>query len=72
MPKPKADMSRRDYLRHLERLNLTIVGAAPIIGISRRHSQRYAAGDTTVPKVVAKLLRASASYKISADKLAQY
>jgi hypothetical protein len=52
-----ANMTANQYRAALKKLNLSIVGAAPILGISRRQSQRVAAGDSPVPEPVAKLLR---------------
>jgi hypothetical protein len=50
-------MSKQEYRRALKQLGLSIVGAGPVFGIHRRHSQRIAAGETPVPKPVAKLVR---------------
>ena len=49
-------MTSTQYRKLLDRLGLTIVGAAPVLGISPRQAQRYAAGDP-IPGPVAKLLR---------------
>lgn len=48
-------MTKTQYRSALKKLGLSIVGAAPVLGIGRRQSQRYAAGDP-VPETVAKLL----------------
>ena len=57
-------MTAKQYKAHLDTLELSIVGAAPVFGISRRQSQRIAAGDSPVPKPVAKLLRLMIEHKI--------
>ena len=49
-------MSPIEYRSTLSTLGLSIVGAAPVLGISRRQSQRFAAGDSPVPGPIAKLL----------------
>jgi hypothetical protein len=49
-------MTMTQYRKALERLELSIVGAGPVLGITRRQSQRIAAGDCPVPKPIAKLL----------------
>lgn len=48
-------MTSAQYRKLLERLGLTIVGAAPVLGISRRQAQRYAEGNA-IPGPVAKLV----------------
>jgi hypothetical protein len=49
-------MTKNQYRSTLSKLGLTIVGAAPHLGISRRQSQRIAAGNCPVPEPVSKLL----------------
>jgi hypothetical protein len=49
-------MNKTQYRAALKKLDLSIVGAAPILGISRRQSQRIAAGDSPVPEPLEKLL----------------
>lgn len=51
-------MTPQQYVSHLRRLGLTTSAAAPVLGILRRQSFRYAAGDAPIPEVVAKLVRA--------------
>jgi hypothetical protein len=55
------------YRSILKSLGLSIVGAAPVIGISRRQSQRIAAGGSPVPEPVAKLLRLIIKHKIKPE-----
>lgn len=50
-------MTTKEYRAALDKLGMTIVGAAPVLGISRRHSQRIAGGGTPVPAPVEKLLK---------------
>lgn len=57
-------MSKKQYNDHLAALNLSIVGAAPVLGISRRHSQRFASGEAAVHPTVAKLLIIMVKYKV--------
>lgn len=44
------------YKAALKRLDLTIVGAAPFFGISRRQAQRIAA-EGPIPKLVARVIK---------------
>lgn len=48
-------MTCGQYLESLKALGLSVVGAAPVFGISRRQAQRYAAGDA-IPAPLAKLV----------------
>lgn len=48
-------MTNEDYRAALARLGLSRVGAAPVLGISRRQAQRYAAQDA-IPEPVARLV----------------
>ncbi len=52
-------MTAAQYRECLSKLGLSVVGAAPVLGIKRRQAQRYAAGGKTgspVAEPVAKLL----------------
>ena len=62
-------MNKSQYRTALKKLGLSIVGAAPYLGISRRNSQRIAAGDCEVPKPVAKLLRVAVAHEIPVEEL---
>ena len=53
-------MTSASYIEALRKLGLTPYAAAPVIGVSIRQSLRYASGDTPIPEVVAKLVRAFA------------
>ncbi len=57
-------MTKTEYRAALKKLGFSIVGAAPLLGISKRQSQRFAAGDVPVFTAVAKLLRAAVKHKI--------
>lgn len=52
-------MTTKQYLDALRKLDLTPSGnaTAEALGLSKRQAQRIAAGDSPVPKPVAKLLR---------------
>lgn len=60
-------MSREEYRESLDTLGLSIVGAVKL-GISRRQSQRLAAGQM-VPQPVSKLIRLMVKHKIKPDEL---
>jgi hypothetical protein len=51
-------MTPTQYVAQLKRLGLTPYGAAPVLVISRRQSIRYAQGESDIPEIVAKLIRA--------------
>ena len=57
-------MTAKQYRAALEKLGLTIVGAAPVLGISRRQAQRVAAGDSPVPEPIQKLLALIIKHKV--------
>lgn len=48
-------MTKEQYRKALDTLGLSIVGAGPILGITGRQSQRYAAGEP-IPLTVERLL----------------
>lgn len=56
-------MTAKQYKAHLDTLGLSIVGAAPVFGMSRRQAQRIAAGDPPVPQAVAKLVTIAINLK---------
>jgi hypothetical protein len=51
-------MTPAQYTVQLQELGLTPYAAGPVLGISRRQSIRYAQGDSVIPEVVAKLVKA--------------
>ena len=61
--KPKPPMSTKQYLAALDALDLTVAGKATCeaLGLSMRHIQRIAAGQT-IPKPVEKLIRMYLKY----------
>lgn len=61
-------MTPEQYRKTLDRLNLSIVGAAPVLGVSPRQAQRYAAGDP-IPGPVSKLLRIMVDRRISPEEV---
>jgi len=69
MTKPKKSDPTETFRLNLEKLDLTITGAAPYLGLSPRQLQRIAAG-APVPKPVAKLIRVAIKYKIPLEVLA--
>jgi hypothetical protein len=48
-------MTNEQYREKLKELGLSIIGAAPVFGISRRQAQRYASNDA-IPPPIAKLM----------------
>ena len=62
-------MTASQYRAALAALGLTIVGAASLIGLSRRQSQRIACGACHVPPPVAKLLDAALNHGINLERL---
>lgn len=65
-------MTKAEYRKALARLELTIVGAAPVLGISRRQAQRLAADEgSAIPEPVAKLLRVMIRHGIAPDQVAE-
>ena len=64
-------MNKREYLEALAKLGLTIVGAGPVFGLSKRHAQRYAAGDTSIPGPLAKLVRVMLARRIAPEVIAE-
>lgn len=61
-------MTTNQYNSGLKKLGITIVGAAPYFGISRRHAQRIAA-DGPVPDLVAKVMTLMLAGKIKKEDL---
>lgn len=63
------DMSAKEFHEAVSNLGLSVVGAAPYLGISPRQCQRIDAGECPVPKPVAKLLRIVTRRKIKIQEL---
>ena len=64
-PRSVTDMTAKQFCSGLEKLGLSQVGAAKLLGITDRTSRRYAAGDAEIPEPTAKLLRLAIAGKIS-------
>ncbi len=60
-------MTNKQYVNAVTNRGMSIVGAAPVLGISRRQSQRIAAGDTPVPEPVGKLLNLMVKYDVKPE-----
>lgn len=69
MAKKTNGMTGRQWRNALKTLGLSIVGAAPVFGIKRRQSQRYAAGESDIPDPLAKLVRLALAHGLSADDI---
>ena len=61
-------MTPNQYRSALAQLELTIVGAAPMLGISRRQSQRLAATGP-VPPLIAKILHLLVAGRLNKEDL---
>lgn len=61
-------MTSQQYRAALSKLGLTITGAAPLLGLGPRQSQRIAAGGN-VPKLVEKVLKLLLKGRISLEDL---
>lgn len=64
----QALMKTAEYKAAIKGLGLTHVGAAPILGISRRQAQRLVSGHSPVPGPIAKLLRFMEKFGVDAVK----
>lgn len=62
-------MTNEYYRTALKALGLTIVGAGPVLGISKRQAQRYAAADA-IPGPVAKLIHVMVDCEIDPKDIA--
>ena len=51
-------MTAPEYLAAIHKLGLTTAAAAPVLGLKRRQSFRFASGESPVTETVAKLLKA--------------
>lgn len=50
-------MTREEYLAAIKQLGFSQIRAGRELGVSPRHAQRLASGETPIPQPVAKLLR---------------
>ena len=62
-------MTAKQFSTTIDRLGLSQVGAAKLIGITGRTCRRYAAGDAEIPEPTAKLLRLALAGKISINDI---
>lgn len=65
------EMDQREYRRVLAKLDIGVLKAGRVLGVSRRQTLRYANGESIIPDPVAKLLRASIVHKLTADDIAK-
>ncbi len=61
-------MKTKEYRSLLKKLNLTVVGAADVLGVSRRQAQRFAS-DAAIPSPVSKLLQLMVLYKVKPERV---
>ena len=62
-------MTPTKYKAAISKLEISIVGAAPFFGISRRQAQRIASGESPVPKLVEKVLTLLLAGKLKKEDL---
>lgn len=62
-------MTAKQYQAALDRLGLSQLGAARLIGVGPRTSRRWAAGDAEIPESAAILLRLMLAGTITADDI---
>jgi hypothetical protein len=62
-------MTPTQYRKLLDELDLTIVGAASVLGISERQAQRLASGASKIPGPVRKLLRVVIKFEVDPKDL---
>ena len=60
-------MTAKQFQAAIDRLGLSQVGAARLVGADPRTSRKWAAGDNAVPECVAILLRLMLAGKITAE-----
>ena len=61
-------MSGDDFARGLSKLGLSVYASGKVIGLSLRQAQRVAAGESPVPRPVAKLLTLMLKRKITVEE----
>lgn len=62
-------MTPKQYRQALEKLGLSIIGAAPVFGISKRQAQRFAGGEVEIPKLVCTVLNLALKGRITMEDL---
>jgi hypothetical protein len=61
-------MKAREFAAALDRLGLSVYASGKVIGLSLRQSQRVAAGESPVPRPVAKLITLLLKKKITVEE----
>jgi hypothetical protein len=69
MTKEDTTMTARQYRKAVEELGISVYASARVLGVSLRQAQRFAAGETPVPRPVAKLLRLMVRFKVKPDEV---
>ena len=64
-------MTAKQFQTAIDRLGLSQVGAAKLLGADPRTARRWALGERSVPEPVAILLRLMLAGKITADDVSQ-
>ena len=65
----ESSMTHLQYRAALKNLNLTIVGAGPVFGLSHRQAQRLAAGDSKIPKLISQVIGLLLDRKLKLEDL---
>lgn len=64
-------MSAATFSKALDKLGLSVYASGKVIGLSLRQSQRVAAGESPVPRPVAKLINLILKRKITVEEATQ-
>jgi hypothetical protein len=62
-------MTARQFTQALEKLDLSQLGAARMLGYDGRTVRRWVAGDGAIPPAVAKLLRLALARRITVEEI---
>jgi len=65
----KRKMTKGEYRRILETLEIGVLEAGRVFGISRRQTIRYNNGETAIPDPVAKLMRLTIAQNLTAAEV---
>ena len=63
-----AEMSATAFTKALDKLGLSVYASRKVIGLSLRQSQRVAAGESPVPRPVAKLINLLLKRRITIEE----
>lgn len=63
-------MTKDQYRSAITRLGWSIVGAGPMLGVSRRQSEYYASGQTQVPEPIENLIAALLALEAAREMIA--